>query len=495
MPVRSQSRPPNRGERERADREVQEVIDAASVAPPEFAADALLLLIESGRVGDPEQRRELLDQAFQLAGYAQEDGPLSWYGAGPLSAAFHALAGARIDRVSLRVRVARALLTNDPKAALELYEQIELPLDAKSECEQPFTYNLAEYYAALAPLYKSITIPAEKEQFLLRRFATFRSSAQVEPFAAALLTLVSEPKSEPPALIYPFGGRLSKLDQDSRVFTYEFRYAIQTLKKLALASPAGPREYLVQQARAWVLQASRHGLCAQRPMQSMSMDGTISRQEPVAPAQLFNDELAPLIAAKPVIDIQNAGTEPPGPTFKRDSYSAEYLKFDQTRRLIGKAEAAEKEAAQWKTDIENYVTLITDWRNPSADYSDPAPYYLEKAELLRNALGIEQEPPPAKPPDKEHWSEYWQSRSKGARANYLGRDRILIALVDLFESSLAGSVYGKRRCVWFAPVRTLVRSPENSASLDDLLIGARHPVLHLYGLVARLQSAAGRKYW
>src|ERR1700734_4226853 len=43
------------------------VSDLAAAAPPELTADALLRMVESGRLADRNARREFVEHAFQLA--------------------------------------------------------------------------------------------------------------------------------------------------------------------------------------------------------------------------------------------------------------------------------------------------------------------------------------------------------------------------------------------------------------------------------------------
>ena len=49
----------------------QSIRDLAGAAPPEFTADALLRIVESGQLADKAARRELLEHAFQLAASAK----------------------------------------------------------------------------------------------------------------------------------------------------------------------------------------------------------------------------------------------------------------------------------------------------------------------------------------------------------------------------------------------------------------------------------------
>lgn len=51
--------------------EIQALLDAAPAAPPELAADLLLWLVGYGRIPSKEQRLEVIEQAFQIAGQAR----------------------------------------------------------------------------------------------------------------------------------------------------------------------------------------------------------------------------------------------------------------------------------------------------------------------------------------------------------------------------------------------------------------------------------------
>lgn len=51
--------------------EIQALLDAAPAAPPELAADILLWLVDYGRIPSKEQRLQIIEQAFQIAGQAK----------------------------------------------------------------------------------------------------------------------------------------------------------------------------------------------------------------------------------------------------------------------------------------------------------------------------------------------------------------------------------------------------------------------------------------
>src|SRR5690348_1908317 len=49
----------------------QSIVELARGAPVEFSADALLRVVESGKIVDPEAKIDLVEQAFRLAASAK----------------------------------------------------------------------------------------------------------------------------------------------------------------------------------------------------------------------------------------------------------------------------------------------------------------------------------------------------------------------------------------------------------------------------------------
>lgn len=116
--------------------DLQALIDTASGLPPEFAADILLRLAESGAIGDREALSELLRTALNSAPLAQEPLPLRALpgsqvdtDAGYRSRAFQA----GLDSMSLRLRALTQIARDDPGEALTLYLETRLPRLARGE--------------------------------------------------------------------------------------------------------------------------------------------------------------------------------------------------------------------------------------------------------------------------------------------------------------------------------------------------------------------------
>ena len=135
------------------DARIQELVDAADLIAPEFAADALIRLSGSSRITDRRWRLELLDEAYARA-YASQDSyarssapgvvpPGSRQGAQLLADA------TSLNRLSLQVRIAQLAAVTDPVHGRELFEWIDLKL-APGTCDDPLVPAVDEYYSALS---------------------------------------------------------------------------------------------------------------------------------------------------------------------------------------------------------------------------------------------------------------------------------------------------------------------------------------------------------
>ena len=170
------------------------ISDLAAAAPPEFAADALLRMVESGQLADPNARRELIEHAFQLAASAKfpvkmlgVPGTTTDTASGSLNQAY----GLRLDVLSLQSRAVRDLLPLDPSQARELFGQIVKPSLAALTCDDALVYDPSDFYQALTAVVNGAFTPKEKakdEHFnlLIDYVGQVTSPSQVVPLAAAL---------------------------------------------------------------------------------------------------------------------------------------------------------------------------------------------------------------------------------------------------------------------------------------------------------------------
>src|SRR5579864_4554568 len=131
----------------------QSIVELAHAAPPEFAADALLRVVESGKIPDRNTRRDLLEQAFRLASSARfpvrmrgVPGSMLDTRSGNLSKAYDL----QLDALSLESRAVRDMLPLDAAKARELFENIVRPSLATLTCDDALVYDVGEFYQTLA---------------------------------------------------------------------------------------------------------------------------------------------------------------------------------------------------------------------------------------------------------------------------------------------------------------------------------------------------------
>src|SRR5277367_3608565 len=173
---------------------IRPLVDLSRSAPPEFGADALLRLVESGRLTDVDARRELVDEAFRLAVSAKAPLrrrylPGSTYDTsnGPLQQA-HNL---KLDTLSLQSRAVTDMLRIDAPAARKLLQEMPPPIFEPLSCDDAFYYDVADFYRAVSAVVNGAFTPEERAKeehvsFLLGYIGQVSNPAQLYPLAQAI---------------------------------------------------------------------------------------------------------------------------------------------------------------------------------------------------------------------------------------------------------------------------------------------------------------------
>ncbi len=183
----------------------QSISDLASAAPPEFTADALLRMVESGKLADRKARRDLVGQAFQLAVSAKfamrmeaVKGATADTESGSLSQAY----GLELDVLSLQSRAVRDMLPLDPAKARNLFAQIVKPALAPLTCDDALVYQPSEFYLAVSAVANGAFTPREKAKeehfnFLLEYLGQASSPLQIAPLSTVIQSAtVTEPQRQ-----------------------------------------------------------------------------------------------------------------------------------------------------------------------------------------------------------------------------------------------------------------------------------------------------------
>ena len=168
-------------------------VDSASALPPEFASKALLRIVRSKLISDPEWKKELIESAFQAAGQAQL--PYRNHLGRIATDARISLefASNELEALTLQTQAVEAMLPLDPARALRMYEDIPVPQIQPRTCQDPNTPDVSLYFKTAIKLFgAAFTEKQRKEEehvrFLENRITSVRSPAQVEPAIQMLLT-------------------------------------------------------------------------------------------------------------------------------------------------------------------------------------------------------------------------------------------------------------------------------------------------------------------
>jgi len=170
------------------------LVETAHAAPPEFAADALLRVVESGKVSDKNTRRQLIQDAFGLGGSAQLRAPMNAAaGLGPDTRAA-SLAKAyqlKLDAMSLQIRAVNAMLALDKPAAREMFSAIAKPALDALPCEPSLAYDPSDFYRTLGAIARATFTPADrKNEDHVRFLLDYVGQAASQPEVAAIRSIL-----------------------------------------------------------------------------------------------------------------------------------------------------------------------------------------------------------------------------------------------------------------------------------------------------------------
>ncbi|MBV8817998.1 MAG: hypothetical protein JO022_06550, partial [Acidobacteriaceae bacterium] len=173
--------------------EFEEPARLALSAPPEFAAAALLRLVESGRVQDEQTKRTLLDEAFDLAAHShfqiamRAPSSQSDSAAASLAKAY----ALHLDSASLQSRAVLAMLQFNRVRAREMFLSMPQPELPALTCKDALVYDVEAFYRALGAVARSGFSAKERARqdhvsLLLQYAGGVHTAAQVDPMNAAI---------------------------------------------------------------------------------------------------------------------------------------------------------------------------------------------------------------------------------------------------------------------------------------------------------------------
>jgi hypothetical protein len=341
------------------------IVELSHAAPPEFAADALLRLIEesgtiesssirSGKILDRDSKRRLVEDAFQLAQVATfpiRMRALPGIPQDTRSAFLSRAYGLQLDALSLESRAVTDMLSLDVPKARELFLDIPPPALATPSCDDALVYDLSNFYRALGEmLNRGFTEKERAKQehinFLLGYMARATSPLQFPPLAEVIRTVGATP-AQRELLWSRFNGILANTQPDGRSFSF-----------LVASGDKKPPEI-----QAFIDKNSGAG-CP--------------------------DDAVPARA----VATGGPQASPTGSTPKLDRYwqSAEAqklfqdglkLRFDSSSQLLSDSDRASPE---WRQQLADYLSQLADW-GPSQEKSE-ADYFHQKCQVFENLIDL-----------------------------------------------------------------------------------------------------------
>jgi hypothetical protein len=399
----SQGRDTDKNTRSSKDRkrnpELESIVDLATGVPPEFGADSLLRLAESGKIADPALKLSFVEKAFYLSESVQQPvklaampGALVDTRSGYIAHAFRL----NLDKLSLQSRAVVDVLPLDHAKGEKLFEQIRFPTLKPLSCDEPLIYDPSSYYDALASvLERGVTIRANNERrimTLLQPAVTQISShTQVSPVAKTLmsLNLTSEQLVDMTTF---FAGSLDQLQGDERSFAVvATKYsAFGALARLVskLNGAGLPSANLVQVLRQYVIRNLQATRCVDiDPAEKTALPRAAMDFNELFGTALISASLHPITSS----DIQNYKL---GPAAQFQPYwqtsPAKELLAGIKKLRFGTGETpvpmSERKTNSWNTQLSDFLAELESWKPTSRE--DAEDFFHEKCVLYMGLIDL-----------------------------------------------------------------------------------------------------------
>lgn len=443
--------------------EVEDLIGKARGAPPEFAADVLLRIAQSGRVPDRARKIELIEEAFRQAANAQNrvrrraiHSSAIDTRAGYLSDAFDLA----LDGLSLQARAVKALLKLDARKARQLLGEVP-PLELPPlTCEDALVYMVSDFYEVVGEVAQTAFTPAEIEReehvrFLEAYVAAMSSPVQIGGLVRAVVAQNLEP-AQLELLMHAFSLALHRMADDDRSFWATWwADGFARLEELALACRRNriPTIALQQAARNCLLNHYRGRVCAE----------SVTEHAGENPYPRNLDEINSVLRVLGDVREAGAGTiavEDAKPAAVEGGVKAEkYWQSVDSKNLLALVRKLQKtprvrNEVEWQQAYEELMRGMDAW-SPSSEASE-LDYFHQKCVLFK---GLTQTLP---------WGKH--------RAN---------ALQDLVNFLAQSDIRHENRIEWFLHANyaiNMLRSgkKEDRAEATAALASSRNPVFSLY---------------
>lgn len=401
--------------------EIVNLVNEASAAPPEFAADALIRLAASGKVKDTAWRREMLEEAFRLAPKSENKVKRTYAGTvmdtreGYLSLAL----AQKLDALSLQSRSVMAMLMVDKHRAREMFSEISPDLKVPSlTCSDALIPDVSEVYLAMTKVTQEAFTVADIREgaalwFVQRYVEAAKSPSQVGPIVKAIASL-KLPAPQMAILVRSFIDALKRVPGDYRTFlsaayrdsfNKSFAELVELCEQLEI-----PTHDLVESLRDFFIRNFAEIQCTDvQVLQSKGVPGFVA---------VANRDI---LKATPISvdEIRGAGVGEATRTslFWQSPKSKDLL--NKLRRLRFRPDDqpwsnAEKTTETWHRQLTDFLNQLEGWS--ASDEQTEVDYFHEKAILYRVLSDIL--------PEGMMRDGIWRANATFLAEEYLPRNRI-----------------------------------------------------------------------
>ena len=472
--VSAQQRPQSKSSKSSLDdekkaAEIETFIGYAQSIAPEFCADLLIQLVESGQIKDPKRKQELLVEAFYTAAKAKEPAQLIGLpGSNVDTRAGYRVnaAGAGLDALSLQCRAIQALLQLNKQKARRLFEEIKFKLEPLSCSDAVIQDGTVFFTTVLAVARTGFSaeemLRSEHVSFVESQLGKLSSPVEIDA-AAKILISIPTTDLELMALGRALTASLKRIPSEYRSFSNGRRRPGDSVQKIVLTfSQHGlSSDELLEAYRTFVINQLSGSRCDDT--------GSSSEQRKFESdlVSYFNDTLR-TTAYKKIAPISDDEIKPA--KFDGRANTQEYWVSSKGEKLLdgirqlrfgskGKDLSDEdKQAAEWQSQLSEFVRQLADW-GPEDEKSEED-FFHQKAIIYYALL-------PTIP----------------AEAQYDGvRDEAFRDFTNMLSSS---ALQKDKPAEWFLHAKFLIdrvnkSQPPEREKLLNLIYSSRSTVLHLY---------------
>lgn len=377
---------------------VETLINYARSTTAEFGADILIRIADSKAITNKPRKRELLEDAFRLAGRAQQPirraaltGTRVDTRSGYLSSAFNL----KLDTLSLQCRAVKAMSSVDPEKARELFGQIPKPRLEPLDCKDALVYDVSDFYETLTDVVRATfkpqeTLRGEHISFVEQYVDSMASPVQIEPLAKTILSLKTS-RAQLQSLLHSFSVALSRISGDDRSFSVPWASGAGSIARMAEICKGKKilTDELLESFRAYLVKHITASRCADTAAKSDQ------RSREAAQIDFFNGNLrfAGYLSKESIRPINDDDIKPAKIEGAAKYY--EYWESPKSKALLSRIRKlrfsptgkplsdTEKQEAEWQWQLAQSLTDLKSWR--ADDEKSEADYFHQKC-ILFNAL-------------------------------------------------------------------------------------------------------------